>query len=174
MVLELKLPASNIELNFPDGLSSEAFEELCFANKELVVEREPDGKIVIMSPVSNNSSDREAEFIADLKIYARQYGGKAYSSQGGFTLPDGSVRMSDDCYVGPEQLEEFTHEDPNHFAPIVPKFIVEVISPTDRLSTAMSKMKDVWMANGVVLGWLVDVEAEKLWVYRQNGSVDLI
>lgn len=174
MVLEIKIPANEVALTFPNGLSNEAFEELCIANKELVIEREPDGKINVMSPVSPNSSDNEAEFITDLKIYARKHGGKAFSSQGGFTLPDGSVRMADASYVFQEQLEPFTHEDLNHFVELVPRFIVEVISPTDRLKEAMSKMKDVWMANGVSLGWLVDVKAEKLWVYRQNGSVDLI
>ncbi len=75
MVLEIKIPANGVELNFPNGLSKEAFEALCFANKELVIEREPDGKINVMSPVSTSSGDNEAEFIADLKIYERKFGG---------------------------------------------------------------------------------------------------
>ncbi len=35
-------------------------------------------------------------------------------------------------------------------------------------------MTEVWIKNGVALAWLVDVENEKLWIYRQNGTVDLI
>jgi len=48
------------------------------------------------------------------------------------------------------------------------------MSPTDTVKEAMRKMKDTWINNGVQLAWLVDVEHEKLWVYRENGSVDLI
>lgn len=69
MVIELKIPTSEVELNFPKGLTTEEFEALCFANKELVIEREPNGKITVISPVSVSSGDNEAEFIADLKIY---------------------------------------------------------------------------------------------------------
>lgn len=174
MVLELKLPADIIELNFPKGLSNEAFEELCFANKELVVEREPDGKITVMSPVAPSSGDNEAEFVADLKIYARKFGGKSYSSSTGFTLPDNSVKSPDASYVSAERIKPYSKEQLNRFALLVPNFIVEVLSPSDDLRDAKKKMTETWMANGVSLGWLVDVEAEKLWIYRQNGSVDLI
>jgi len=65
MVLELTIPDTKIELSFPGGLSQEGFEQLCFANKELIVEREADGKIKIMSPVSYKSGEYEADFIAD-------------------------------------------------------------------------------------------------------------
>ena len=174
MVLEIKIPATEVGLIFPNGLSNEAFEELCFANKELVIEREPDGKIIVMSPVAPSSGNNEAEFIADLKFYERKHGGRAFSSSTGFTLPDSSVKSPDASYVSADIISGFTKEQLDHFAELVPEFVVEVVSPSDTLVTAMSKMKDVWIANGVSLGWLVDVKAEKLWVYRQNGSVDLI
>ena len=53
-----------------------------------------------------------------------------------------------------------------------PEFIVEVVSPSDTLSDVEDKMRNVWMWNGVKLGWLVDVDADKLWVYRADGSVE--
>ncbi|MFT7120403.1 MAG: Uma2 family endonuclease [Neolewinella sp.] len=174
MVIELKIPTSEVELSFPKGLTTEEFEALCFANKELVIEREPNGKITVMSPVSVSSGDNEAEFIADLKIYVRQHGGKSFSSSTGFTLPDSSVKSPDASFVSAEKMALVSKEELNHFAAIVPDFIVEVISPSDNLKDAMSKMTDVWIANGVALGWLVDVNNERLWIYRQNGSVDLI
>ncbi|MEM9528073.1 MAG: Uma2 family endonuclease [Bacteroidota bacterium] len=174
MVLELNIPDTGIELSFPNGLSNEAFEELCFSNKELLVERESDGKIIVMSPVSGTSGDNEAEFIADLKFYERKHGGKAFSSNTGFTLPDPSLKSPDACYVSAEKMQHITSEDMLHFVAVVPDFVVEVISPTDSLKTSRSKMTDSWMANGVRLGWLVDVKSEKLWIYRQDGSVDII
>jgi Uma2 family endonuclease len=174
MVLEIKIPASEVELNFPNGLSHQDFEALCFANKELLIEREPNGKIKIMSPMSPYSSNNEAEFIADLKLYTRAHGGKAYSSQVGFLLPDNSVRMPDACYVSQKQIARYSSEDLKHIVLIVPEFVVEVLSPTDSLKELHTKMSEQWIANGVLLGWLVDAANEKLWIYRKNGTVDLI
>lgn len=174
MVLEIKIPANEVELNFPNGLSHQDFETLCFANKELLIEREPDGKIKIISPMSPYSSNNEAEFIADLKLYTRTHGGEAYSSQVGFLLPDDSVRMPDACYVSQEQVAQYSSEDLKHIVLIIPEFIVEVLSPSDSLKELHTKMSEQWIANGVLLGWLVDATNEKLWVYRQNGTVDLI
>jgi Uma2 family endonuclease len=174
MVLEIKIPATEVGLTFPNGLSNEAFEELCFANKELVIEREPDGKINVISPVSGSSGRSELNFNGYLFNYVLENGGESFSSSTGFTLPDSSVKSPDACWVSVAKMDALSEEAMNHFVPVVPDFIVEVVSPTDRLNEAMSKMKDVWMANGVSLGWLVDVKAEKLWIYRQNGSVDLI
>ncbi len=104
MLLEIKIPASEVALTFPNGLSNEAFEELCFANQELVIEREADGKISIMSPVSLNSSEHEAEFIADLTLYARKHGGRSFSSQVAFTLKDGAIKSPDASYLSEDQL----------------------------------------------------------------------
>lgn len=174
MVLEIKIPVNEVELNFPDGLSHQDFEDLCFRNKDLLIEREPNGKIKIMSPMSPYSSNNEAEFIADLKLYARANGGMAYSSQVGFLLPDDSVRMPDACYVSQEQISRYSAEELKHIVLIVPEFVVEVLSPTDSLKELHTKMSEQWIANGVLLGWLVDAANEKLWIYRKNGTVDLI
>lgn len=174
MVLEINIPASGVELNFPMGLSDEAFEELCFANKELLIERESDGKINVMSPVSGRSGRSELKFNGALYNYVLANGGESFSSSTGFTLPDGSMKSPDACFLSAEKLATLTDEDFDHFLEVVPDFVVEVISPTDQIKVATTKMKDVWMANGVRLGWLVDVKNEKLWIYRQNGTVDLV
>jgi len=170
----LEIPEMLFPLSYAGKVSREVFEDICIANPELVIEREPDGTIIFISPVSFISGNRENEISADLAFYAREYGGKALSSSTGFTLPDGSVRSPDACYVSAEQLENFTEEDLRHFAAIVPDFIVEVVSPTDKLSEAEDKMRNTWMANGVQLAWLVDVDNDRLWVYRANRSVELV
>lgn len=107
-------------------------------------------------------------------MYARRVGGQAFSSSTGFTLPDGSVRSPDTCYVSAEQLSGFTKEDLKHFAKIVPEFVVEVVSPSDELEDVEEKMRSTWIANGVQLGWLIDVDADKLWIYRADRSVELV
>ncbi|THH39917.1 Uma2 family endonuclease [Neolewinella litorea] len=155
-------------------LSLEQFEAFCRVNPNLLAEREPDGRIKIMCPVSFDSSGYEAEFIADLKLYARAQGGAALSSAVGLRLPDGSVRSPDACYVSAAKLSAFTARDRQHFLAVVPDFVVEVKSPNDDLQDLESKMRDTWIANGVRLAWLADVENDRLWIYRADHSVELV
>lgn len=56
------------------------------------------------------------------------------------------------------------------FARIVPEFIIEVRSPSDRLKILQDKMRSVWIANGVRLAWLIDPEIQQAWVFRADGS----
>lgn len=155
-------------------MSIEQFETFCFANPELVVEREPDGTLTLMSPVSPISGRRENIVNAFLTYYALDKRGASFSSSTGFQLPDSSVRSPDACYVSAEQMVNFVEDDLRHFAPIVPEFIVEIVSPTDRLSDVEKKMRECWIANGVQLAWLIDVDNDRLWIYRADHSVELV
>jgi Uma2 family endonuclease len=35
-------------------------------------------------------------------------------------------------------------------------------------------MRSAWIANGVKLAWLIDVDADRLWIYRADRSVELV
>lgn len=171
--VSIVLPEGLFPLSCAVVMSNEQFESFSFANPELVVEREADGTLTLMSPASPLSGRRENIISAILTLYALKNGGTAFSSTG-FRLPDSSVRSPDACYVSAEQLAEFTDDDLRHFAPIVPEFIVEVLSPSDNLSVLQEKMSKAWIANGVQLAWLVDVDNDRLWVYRADHSVELV
>ena len=168
------MPDASPPLRWAPQMTNEEVEAFCFANPELVIEREPDGTLLIISPVSFISGSRENEIITDLTLYARANGGTALSSSTGFTLPDSSVRSPDAAYVSAERLLPFNAKDLRHFVPIVPEFIVEIISPTDRVADLEDKMRKTWIANGVKLAWLVDADNDCLWVYRQDRSVDVV
>ena len=151
----------------------EEFERFCQLNPEAVIELEPDGSLTVMSPVSPYSGNAENEFGTDLGLYARKHGGSAFSSSTGFTLPDGSVRSPDASYLSARKMKGLTKEELKHFTAVVPDFVVEVISPSDRTKVTDQKMRDKWVANGVPLAWMVDVEQEKVWIYRSDLSVDV-
>lgn len=172
--LQLEIPQDLLPIVLGPVISNQKFENLCLANPEMVMEREVDGSITIMSPVSPISGNREVQIMIELGIYARQANGKVFSSSTGFRLPDSSVRSPDASFVFDEQLSNFSKEELRHFAPIVPEFVVEITSPTDSLKDAEKKMKETWIGNGVKLAWLIDVDADKLWIYRADGSVDLV
>lgn len=172
--MTLALPVELFPLSLPHQVSVEKFEALCFANPELIIEREANGNLTIMSPVSPISGRRENVISAVLTYYALSNGGTAFSSSTGFRLPDTSIKSPDASYASAEQLSYFSEEDLRHFAAIIPEFIVEVLSPSDNLAELEEKIRSSWIGNGVKLAWLVDVDNDRLWVYRADRSVELV
>lgn len=52
---------------------------------------------------------------------------------------------------------------------LCPEFVVEVMSPSDRLTKSREKMRE-YIANGAKLGWLIDRENRAAYVYRPNET----
>jgi Uma2 family endonuclease len=156
-------------------LSEQAFEELCQAYPEWIMEQEPNGKIALMSPLHYDSGFYEIEVGAELRNYVRQHKlGKVFSSSTGFRLPDGSLRSPDAAFVSNEKIKELPPDQRKQFARIVPDFVIEVRSDTDHLPTLQQKMISSWLANGVALAWLIDPLEQKTYLYFQDGNVKVI
>jgi Uma2 family endonuclease len=63
------------------------------------------------------------------------------------------------CRLKPKELERFPR--------ICPDFVVEVASPSDRLTALQAKMEE-YIANGAQLGWLLDPASRVVTVYRPD------
>ena len=157
-------------------LSKEAFFILASHYPELQMEREPNGKIKIMSPVKFGSGNRESIVLVFLGIWwLKTKSGKIFSPSTGIELPDGAIRSPDCGWISSERLSQVSlKEQEENFLKVVPDFIVEVRSKTDRLAVLKRKMEQVWMKNGVRLAWLIDPYAEKVYVYRENGKNETV
>jgi Uma2 family endonuclease len=68
-------------------------------------------------------------------------------------------------WIQRDRLARLTREQKRTFLPLAPDFVVELTSPTDRLPRVRKKM-DVWLANGVKLGWIIDADRRTTYVYR--------
>jgi Uma2 family endonuclease len=58
------------------------------------------------------------------------------------------------------------------FLRLTPEFAIEVLSPTDWLKDLKVKM-ELYIANGVQLGWLIDSDAETVHVYQPGLPVKI-
>jgi Uma2 family endonuclease len=142
----------------------------CAANQDLNVERTPEGEIVIVPPAGGESDYRSAEVIGELRNWARKdKRGKSFGSSAQFLLPDGSGLSPDAAWVSNERLGSVPKRDLKQFPRLVPEFVIEVLSPSDRLAAAKKKMS-LWASNGVELGWLIDGDNRNLYVYRGNAE----
>lgn len=71
----------------------------------------------------------------------------------------------DASWVSKERLSAFSKEQKKRFLHLCPDFVIELMSPSDRLSKARAKMAQ-WIENGAALGWLVDADRRTACVYR--------
>ncbi|MEM9929488.1 MAG: Uma2 family endonuclease, partial [Bacteroidota bacterium] len=176
MSIIVQLPTNRLAtLSFNRKLTAEEFATFCAKNPDLVVEREPDGKISIMTPVGYLSGRRESRLIAYLTIWAIENGlGDTASSSTGFTLPNGAVRSPDAVWISDERLDQLTEEELEGFPNLVPDFVAEIRSKSDDDRPLEKKMQDTWITQGVRLGWLIDTYEEVVRIYRADGSVKVL
>ena len=144
-------------------------------NDGLRFERNADGDLEIMTPASNESDEASAEISGQIRNWIRSgIGGMLQGSSGGFDLPQGPIRSPDAGWISRERLATLTPEQRSQsFKPIAPEFLVEVRSPSLALPDQQRKMLE-WLQGGMVLGWLIDPEAETVHIYREGGSVELV
>jgi Uma2 family endonuclease len=128
----------------------------------------PSGAILITPAAGFETGYRNNEICRQLGNWTRTDGrGVALDSNTEYLLPDGSARAPDASWVLKSRLAAFTREQKERFLPLCPDFVVELTSPSDRLSKVMTKMGQ-WMENGARLGWLIDAAQQTVLVYRQG------
>ncbi len=153
-------------------LTEDQFFELCQINRELRIERNAAGELLIMSPAGSSTGNRNSEVNMQLRIWAKQDGtGLAFDSSAGFTLPNGATRSPDASWIVRSRWEQIPSERQDQFAPICPDFVLELRSPSDRLRDLQAKMVE-YLASGARLGWLLDPKPRHVYVYRPGEPVD--
>lgn len=172
--LTLMLPV-DLPLVTAAAMSEADFEQFCAQNRDLRIEREVNGKVTIMAPVHFDSGSFELDVATDLNLYVRKTKkGKALGPSTGFTLPDGSTKSPDASWISAEKLAALPPEERKKFAAVVPDFVIEIRSDSDKLGKLKRKMEQTWIANGVRLAWLIDPVKQKAYIYRQDGSTAVI
>jgi Uma2 family endonuclease len=147
----------------------------CAANKELRIERDELGQIIIMSPTGGITGNLNFKLIGIFSQWAErnQHLGYGFDSATGFRLPDKSMRSPDVSWVKKEKWDSLQLEAKEKFAPICPDFVIELRSKSDSLPQLKIKMEK-WIGNGCALGWLIDPVEEKAYVYSSGKSVEEI
>jgi len=159
--------------DYHEGMTDEEFLHFCVVNKHMRIERDKHRNIIIMAPLTGNSSHRDGEAYFYVKLWTNQNTGRAFNSSAGYTLPNGAVRSPDASWIHPEKWATLTPEDKEKFLPVVPDFIIEVRSKTDSLKRLKTKMEE-WMESGVRLAWLINPQDKNAVIYREDGTGEII
>ncbi|MGB7413462.1 MAG: Uma2 family endonuclease [Thermosynechococcaceae cyanobacterium] len=155
-------------------LTDEQFFQLCQNNRDLTFERSALGELIIMPPTGAETGNREGRLGQQLYNWADIDGtGIAFSSSTGFKLPNGADRSPDAAWLKLERWQALTPEQRQRFAPLCPNFVVEILSPSDRLQITQTKMQE-YIDNGAQLGWLINRRDQQVEIYRLGHTVEVL
>ncbi|MDZ8030062.1 MAG: Uma2 family endonuclease [Nostoc sp. DedQUE08] len=161
--------SSPLVLQIPSSMqmTDEQFFEFCQVNRDLRIERNKFGELVIMPPTGSETGNREGNIFGQLWVWSEQDGtGITFSSSTGFKLSTGAERSPDASWIKLERWNALSPEQQRKFAPICPDFVVELKSPSDNLQTLKEKMEEYMNEPGIQLGWLIDRKQRKVYIYR--------
>lgn len=168
---EIELP---VRLRFDRPMTDEELMRFCAVNDDLSVEREPNGEILVMTPANSRTSSMNSRINRLLDEWAEADGrGIVTGPDGGYTLPDGSMRAPDAAWVANRRWQALSKEDQGRFAPICPDFVIELRSPSDNLADLQAKM-EMWIANGAEVAWLIDPLEKAVTIYRPGEQPELL
>jgi Uma2 family endonuclease len=152
-------------------ISEDQFFEFCQLNGDLRIERTAEGELLIMPPTGWDAGARNAEITRQLGNWAMRDGtGVASDSSTGFRLPNTAVRAPDAAWIPRSRLDQIPAAQRGVFLPACPDFVLELRSASDRLRDVQAKMQE-YIANGARLGWLIDPESRRVYVYRPDAPV---
>ena len=163
-----------ITLNLPSDWSTnnDAMLELAALNESWVFELSANGKLVIMTGVGFRSSNRAIRIAAQVENWSVG-GGEGYvcGADLWYRREDSSLRLPDVAWISDTRLRD---RDPGEgVLEVCPELIVEVVSVSQEHEAQQEKMNQ-WMAEGALLGWLIDPFRDTVHIYRPGSEPELL
>ncbi len=156
------------------NLTSEEFYQLCTENRELRLERNAQGELMIMAPTGGETGKSNFSLIVQIGLWNEETKlGEAFESSTGFTLPNGADRSPDVSWIEKSRWNALTKEEKEKFIPLCPDFVIELMSPSDTLSQLQDKMRE-YDLNGCRLGWLINPKKQEVEIYRLGQEVEVL
>ena len=166
-------------ITIPKGfkVTPEQFDQLAEAEQLARMELTKDGELIVMSP-SGEAGRKNFNLYLDLGNWNRQTKlGEAFDSSTIFVLPNGARRSPDVSWIEADRWNNLTIKEKEGFPPIVPDFVIELVSPSDlknqRYEDLQDKMQE-YLDNGVRLGWLIEPSAKTVEIYRPSKQVEIL
>ena len=148
------------------------FEKLCQDNPDRAFELTATGELIVMAPAGWESSEKNSDLTTDVNLWNRQTKlGRAFDSSGGFTLPNGAVRSPDVTWIEKSKLLDVPVGV--KFPQVIPDFVIELRSDTDRMPKLREKMEE-YRAAGVRLGLLIDPKSKQVEIYRLGQETSVL
>src|SRR5262245_36122934 len=107
------------------NLTDEQLYDFCQANKDLRIERNAQGELIIMPPTGGKTGKRNFNLTGVFGEWVRRDGtGIGFDSSTGFILPNRALRSPDVAWVRLSKWEYLSEEEQEKFIPLCPDFVV--------------------------------------------------
>jgi Uma2 family endonuclease len=149
------------------------FDSLCLDNPDLRLELSKDQELIVMSPTGGESGKRNIDLTIQVGSWSKQTKlGQAFESSTGydFTAIDGGKMSPDVSWIEKSRLDGI---DITGFIPVVPDFVIELRSQSDRLGILQAKMLE-YQRLGVKLGLLINPQDKQVEVYRLDQPTEIL
>ena len=154
-----------------ERLSDEEFYQFCADNRDWRIERDAKHQIFFIPPTNSETGKSNNELSRQLANWNVETGlGETFDSSAGFTLATGAMLSPDASWIARARWAALGPDDRRGFARICPDFVVELLSPTDRLTDTMRKMEH-WLEAGARLGWLIAPATESVYIFEPGQPV---
>ncbi|HEY6345009.1 MAG TPA: Uma2 family endonuclease [Bryobacteraceae bacterium] len=157
------------------GLTEEEYFALCAKFDDFFVEYTADGTVIFMPGTDPETSEAVLEVSFQLVAWARGQGrGRVTGPDASFLFPNGARREPDAAWFDAERWKAAKAREPGRRVPMfAPEFVIEVRSPEQRARTQREKMEE-YIANGVLLGWLIDPLDRTVTIYRPGREPEIL
>ena len=155
-------------------MDEEQFFQFCRVNRDLQIERNAEGDILIRALEGGSSGYGSTKLVTLFQQWAKREGtGLVFGPSTGFNLPNGATRSPDIAWVRQNRLAALTDKQWQRFLPLCPDFVLELRSPSDGLQRLVQKMEE-YRENGAQLGWLLDPSTRRVYVYPSHSDVEIL
>ncbi len=147
-----------------------------FGGSDVPFERDHHGNIILMPPTGGETGIFNGNVGADITYWNRLAKiGYVFDSSTMFKFagetPSGQLRSPDVAWVKKERYDTLSQKEREGFVPLVPDFVIEIVSPSDSVHYQQAKMEQ-FMLHGVRLGWLIHRAQHEVYIYRQGQAVE--
>ena len=132
------------------------------------------GELKIMPPTGFPWEWQESELVIDVGLWRRNNGGISGGPTALFIMPDGSRLGPDAYWISSERWHNAPPESrQTSFAAIVPDFVAEIISPSNRGPEILDKVQR-YLAAGAKLIWVINARRRQVTIYRPNAAPEIL
>jgi Uma2 family endonuclease len=166
---QLLLDVTNTTLT----VTPEQFDILCIDNPDLRLELTRNRELIVMPPTGGESGEKNGDLFGQVWYWNRQTNlGRTFDSSTGYDfIAIGGGKVSPDVsWIERSRLEGI---DIKGFIPVVPDFVIELRSATDRLNAVKTKMIE-YQSLGVRFGLLVNPQDRQVEIYRLERELEIL
>jgi Uma2 family endonuclease len=154
-------------------ITPEQFDQLCANNPDLRLELSKNRELIAMTPAFGESGKQNINLGSQVYVWNEKTElGEVFDSSTGydFTQQGGGKLSPDVSWIEKSRLAGVSLKQ---FIPVVPDFVIELHSTTDRLSVLQAKMLE-YPRLGVKLGLLVNPQDQQVEAYRRGQEMEVL